>query len=148
MDIEWARDGDDGKLYIVRARPETVFTVGQLPNEGIGLARLESVIDDAIGMYPKARFNYDTLDAATKASVDARMKGYCSPKDFYVQKIVKGVVTLESSYYPQAQHRGGHPGRPGGVPGETAGEGRGERALQELRGGQVPPEMHGQAWRR
>ena len=101
MDIEWARDGDDGKLYIVQARPETVFTVGQLPNEGIGLARLEFVINNAIGMYLKALPNYDTRDAATKASVDAGRKGYCSPKDFYAQKIVKDVVILDSSDYPE-----------------------------------------------
>ena len=68
MDIEWARDGDDGKLYIVQARPETVFTVGQLPNEGIGLARLESVINDAIGMYPKALLNYDPRHISVRLS--------------------------------------------------------------------------------
>ena len=82
-------------------RPETVFTVGQLPNEGIGLARLEFVINNAIGVHPKALFNYDTLDAAIKASVDAGRKGYCGPKDFYAQKIVKDVVTLDSSDYPE-----------------------------------------------
>ena len=51
--------------------------------------------------YPKALLNYDTLDAETKALVDAKMKGYGSPKEFYVQKIVEGVATLAASVYPK-----------------------------------------------
>jgi len=89
------------KIMMNVGNPETAFTFGQLPNEGIGLARLEFVINNAIGVHPKALLNYDTLDAETKGLVDAKMKGYGSPKEFYVQKIVEGVATLAASVYPK-----------------------------------------------
>merc|ERR1711870_119439 len=76
------------KIMMNVGNPETAFTFGQLPNEGIGLARLEFVINNAIGVHPKAL-------------IDAKMKGYASPKDFYVQKIVEGVATLAASVYPK-----------------------------------------------
>merc|ERR1711972_236290 len=91
----------DMKIMMNVGNPETAFTFGQLPHEGIGLARLEFVINNAIGVHPKALLNYDTLDAETKALVDAKMKGYASPKEFYVQKIVEGVATLAASVYPK-----------------------------------------------
>merc|ERR1719356_661395 len=89
------------KIMMNVGNPETAFTFGQLPNDGIGLARLEFVINNAIGVHPKALLNYDTRDADTKALVDAKMKGYGSPKEFYVQKIVEGVATLAASVYPK-----------------------------------------------
>jgi len=91
----------DMKIMMNVGNPETAFTFGQLPNEGIGLARLEFVINNAIGVHPKALLNYDTLNADTKALVDAKMKGYSSPTEFYVQKIVEGVATLAASVYPK-----------------------------------------------
>jgi len=89
------------KIMMNVGNPETAFTFGQLPNEGIGLARLEFVINNAIGVHPKALLNYDTLDAATKGLIDAKMLGYNSPKEFYVQKIAEGVATLAASVYPK-----------------------------------------------
>jgi len=89
------------KIMMNVGNPETAFTFGQLPNDGIGLARLEFVINNAIGVHPKALLNYSTLDATTKALVDARMRGYASPKDFYIQKIAEGVATLACSVYPK-----------------------------------------------
>jgi len=89
------------KIMMNVGNPETAFTFGQLPNEGIGLARLEFVINNAIGVHPKALLEYSTLDADTKALVDAKMKGYASPKDFYVSKIAEGVATLACSVYPK-----------------------------------------------
>jgi pyruvate,water dikinase len=89
------------KIMMNVGNPETAFTFGQLPNEGIGLARLEFVINNAIGVHPKALLNYDTLDADTKALIDAKMKGYNDPKDFYVSKIAEGVATLACSVYPK-----------------------------------------------
>jgi len=91
----------DLKIMMNVGNPETAFTFGQLPNEGIGLARLEFVINNAIGVHPKALLNYDTIDADTKALIDARMKGYGTPTEFYVQKIVEGVATLAASVYPK-----------------------------------------------
>merc|ERR1719499_239870 len=89
------------KIMMNVGNPETAFTFGQLPNEGIGLARLEFVINNAIGVHPKALLNYDTIDAETKALIDEKMAGYSSPKEFYVQKIVEGVATLAASVYPK-----------------------------------------------
>merc|ERR1712039_237953 len=91
----------DMKIMMNVGNPETAFTFGQLPSDGIGLARLEFVINNAIGVHPKALLNYDTLDAATKDLIDAKMKGYGSPKEFYTQKIVEGVATLVASVYPK-----------------------------------------------
>merc|ERR1719330_1856497 len=76
------------KIMMNVGNPETAFTFGQLPNEGIGLARLEFVINNAIGVHPKAL-------------VDAKMRGYSSPEEFYVQKIAEGVATLAASVYPK-----------------------------------------------
>merc|ERR1712039_1150516 len=89
------------KIMMNVGNPETAFTFGQLPNEGIGLARLEFVINNAIGVHPKALLNYDTIDAETKKLIDAKMKGYGTPKEFYIQKIVEGVATLAASVYPK-----------------------------------------------
>uniref|UniRef100_A0A7S3T0R6 Phosphoenolpyruvate synthase n=1 Tax=Strombidinopsis acuminata TaxID=141414 RepID=A0A7S3T0R6_9SPIT len=89
------------KIMMNVGNPETAFTFGQLPNDGIGLARLEFVINNAIGVHPKALLNYDTIDAGTKALIDEKMKGYASPKEFYIQKIVEGVATLAASVYPK-----------------------------------------------
>merc|ERR1712107_807947 len=91
----------DMKIMMNVGNPETAFTFGQLPNVGIGLARLEFVINNAIGVHPKALLNYDSIDADTKALIDAKMKGYGSPKEFYTQKIVEGVATLAASVYPK-----------------------------------------------
>merc|ERR1719156_6032 len=89
------------KIMMNVGNPEAAFTFGQLPNAGIGLARLEFVINNAIGVHPKALLNYDNLDADTKAIVTKRMQGYGSPKQFYTQKIVEGVATLAASVYPK-----------------------------------------------
>ncbi|CAE8621207.1 unnamed protein product [Polarella glacialis] len=89
------------KIMMNVGNPETAFTFGQLPNDGIGLARLEFVINNAIGVHPQALLNYSTLDAETKAKIDMRMKGYASPKEFYINKIAEGVATLACSVYPK-----------------------------------------------
>jgi pyruvate,water dikinase len=91
----------DMKIMMNVGNPESAFTFGQLPNSGIGLARLEFIINNAIGVHPKALLEYDTQDADIKALIDARMKGYGSPTEFYVNKIVEGVATLAASVYPK-----------------------------------------------
>merc|ERR1719156_311004 len=89
------------KIMMNVGNPESAFTFGQLPNAGIGLARLEFVINNAIGVHPKALLNLDSMDAETKALIEERMRGYASPKEFYIQKIVEGVSTLAASVYPK-----------------------------------------------
>eukprot|EP00971_Amphidinium_carterae_P287616 5709500-Amphidinium_carterae.1 len=81
--------------------PESAFAFGQLPSDGIGLARLEFVINNAIGVHPKALLELDSMDAETKKIIEEKMRGYDSPKDFYVKKIAEGVATLAASVYPK-----------------------------------------------
>jgi len=89
------------KIMMNVGNPESAFSFGQLPNDGIGLARLEFVINNAIGVHPKALLNLDSMDAETKKLIDAKMAGYSSPTEFYTQKIVEGVATLAASVYPK-----------------------------------------------
>jgi len=91
----------DMKIMMNVGNPESAFTFGQLPSDGIGLSRLEFVINNAIGVHPKALLNLDSMDEATKSLIDERMRGYASPKEFYTQKIVEGVSTLAASVYPK-----------------------------------------------
>ena len=81
--------------------PDRAFDFAQLPNEGIGLARLEFIINRMIGVHPKALLNYDSLPAELKESVDKRTAGYASPVDFYVDKLVEGVSTLAAAFWPK-----------------------------------------------
>merc|ERR1719217_413916 len=89
------------KIMMNVGNPESAFTFGQFPNEGIGLARLEFVINNAIGVHPKALLDYDNQSAEVKAAIDERMLGYATPQDFYINKIAEGVATLASSVYPK-----------------------------------------------
>jgi pyruvate,water dikinase len=89
------------KIMMNVGNPSAAFEFGQIPNEGIGLARLEFVINNAIGIHPKALLNYGSIDADTKAVIDQKIKGYASPEEFYVSKIAEGVATLAASVYPK-----------------------------------------------
>jgi len=89
------------KIMMNVGNPSAAFEFGQIPNAGIGLARLEFVINNAIGIHPKALLNYDANSAEVKAKIDARIKGYASPVDFYIEKIKEGVATLAASVYPK-----------------------------------------------
>ena len=88
------------KIMMNVANPERAFDFGQLPNAGIGLARLEMIIASHIGVHPKALLEYDKQDAATKAKIDAKMAGYKSPVDFYVDRLAEGISTITASVAP------------------------------------------------
>ena len=81
--------------------PDRAFTFAQLPHEGIGLARLEFIINRMIGVHPKALIEYDKQTNDVKAIIDEYMAGYDSPTDFFVQKLVEGVATLASAFSPK-----------------------------------------------
>ena len=89
------------KIMMNVANPERAFDFGQLPNAGIGLARLEMIIASHIGVHPKALLEYDKQDAATKAKIDVRIAGYASPVDFYVERLKEGIATIAASVYPK-----------------------------------------------
>jgi pyruvate,water dikinase len=88
------------KIMMNVANPERAFDFGQLPNAGIGLARLEMIIASHIGVHPKALLEYDRQDTATKRQIDARMAGYASPVDFYVDRLAEGIATITASVAP------------------------------------------------
>ena len=88
------------KIMMNVANPERAFDFGQLPNAGIGLARLEMIIASHIGVHPKALLEYAKQDAATKAKIDAKIAGYKSPVDFYVDRLAEGIATITASVAP------------------------------------------------
>jgi len=81
--------------------PDRAFTFAQLPHEGIGLARLEFIINRMIGVHPKALIEYDQQSADVKSIIDEYMAGYDSPTDFYVKKLSEGIATLGCAFSPK-----------------------------------------------
>jgi len=82
--------------------PERAFDFAQLPNEGIGLARLEFIINNMIGIHPKALINYETLeDQKLKAKIDKKISAYESPKEFFIERMVEGIATLAAAFHPK-----------------------------------------------
>lgn len=88
------------KIMMNVANPERAFDFGQLPNAGIGLARLEMIIAAHIGVHPKALLEYDMQDAETREKIDARIAGYSDPVGFYVDRLAEGIATLTASVAP------------------------------------------------
>ena len=88
------------KIMMNVANPERAFDFGQLPNAGIGLARLEMIIASHIGVHPKALLEYDKQDAGIKRQIDERIAGYADPVSFYVDRLAEGIATLTASVAP------------------------------------------------
>lgn len=80
--------------------PSRAFAFAALPHAGIGLARLEFIINNTIGIHPKALLNFETLPAELKATIKERIAGYASPVDFYVEKLAEGIATLGAAFAP------------------------------------------------
>eukprot|EP00469_Lotharella_globosa_P014717 CAMPEP_0167828766 /NCGR_PEP_ID=MMETSP0112_2-20121227/11670_1 /TAXON_ID=91324 /ORGANISM="Lotharella globosa, Strain CCCM811" /LENGTH=904 /DNA_ID=CAMNT_0007732153 /DNA_START=111 /DNA_END=2825 /DNA_ORIENTATION=- len=89
------------KLMLNLANPSRAFEYGQLPNAGIGLARLEFVINNVIGIHPRALLGFDKLPQDLRNTILEKTKGYPDPVSFYVDKIAEGVGTLAASVYPR-----------------------------------------------
>ncbi|WP_343599705.1 phosphoenolpyruvate synthase [Pseudomonas sp.] len=89
------------KIMMNVGNPDRAFDFAQLPNAGVGLARLEFIINRMIGVHPKALLNYAGLPADLKESVDKRIAGYNDPVGFYVEKLVEGISTLAAAFYPK-----------------------------------------------
>ena len=81
--------------------PDRAFDFQSLPNAGVGLARLEFIINRMIGVHPKALLNFDQQPRDTKQIINRRTAGYASPVDFYVDKLVEGISTLAAAFYPR-----------------------------------------------
>ena len=89
------------KIMMNVGNPDRAFGFASLPHAGVGLARLEFIINRMIGVHPKALLEYDTLPADLQQVIDMRTAGYSDPVSFYVDKLVEGISTLAAAYYPE-----------------------------------------------
>ena len=89
------------KIMMNVGNPELSFGFASLPSEGIGLARMEFIINRQIGIHPRALLEFDRQDAELQAQINERIAGYASPVDFYVDKLAEGIATIAASAYPK-----------------------------------------------
>ncbi|HIF9354101.1 TPA: phosphoenolpyruvate synthase [Photobacterium damselae] len=89
------------KVMMNVGNPDRAFDFAQLPNEGVGLARLEFIINKMIGIHPKALLNVDTQSNELKVEINDRIRGYKGPVDFYVSKLAEGIATIASAFWPK-----------------------------------------------
>src|SRR5690606_37860337 len=89
------------KIMMNVGNPDRAFDFQALPNEGVGLARLEFIINRMIGVHPKALLNFNSLPEEVKPTVQRRIAGYSGPVDFYVDKLVEGISTLAAAFWPK-----------------------------------------------
>jgi pyruvate,water dikinase len=81
--------------------PQLAFDFAQLPNAGVGLARLEFIINNNIGVHPKAILDYPAIDADLKKAVESVARGHASPRAFYVDKVTEGVASIAAAFWPK-----------------------------------------------
>ncbi|WP_312304131.1 phosphoenolpyruvate synthase [Pulveribacter sp.] len=91
----------DVKIMMNVGNPQLAFDFAQLPNEGVGLARLEFIINNNIGVHPKAILDYPSVDADLKKAVESVARGHASPRAFYVDKVAEGVATIAAAFWPK-----------------------------------------------
>ncbi len=89
------------KIMMNVGNPDRAFDFATLPNQGVGLARLEFIINRMIGVHPKALLNYDSLPRDVQKAADKRIAGYGDPVEFYVEKLVEGISTLAAAFFPE-----------------------------------------------
>ncbi len=88
------------KIMMNVANPDRAFDFAQIPHHGIGLARLEFIINRMIGIHPRALLEYDRQSPELKAEIDRRIAGYDSPEQFYVDRLVEGIATIAAPFGP------------------------------------------------
>jgi len=91
----------DTKIMMNVGNPQLAFDFAQLPNEGVGLARLEFIINNNIGVHPKAILDYPAVDSDLKKAVESVARGHASPRAFYVDKVAEGVATIAAAFWPK-----------------------------------------------
>jgi pyruvate,water dikinase len=89
------------KIMVNVGNPQLAFDFCQLPNEGVGLARLEFIINNNIGVHPKAILDYPNVDADLKKAVESVARGHASPRAFYVDKVAEGIATIAAAFWPK-----------------------------------------------
>jgi pyruvate,water dikinase len=91
----------DVKINMNVGNPQLAFDFCQLPNSGVGLARLEFIINNNIGVHPKAILDYPNIDADLKKAVESVARGHASPRAFYVDRVAEGVATIGAAFWPK-----------------------------------------------
>ena len=89
------------KIMMNVGNPQLAFDFAQLPNAGVGLARLEFIINNNIGVHPEAILDYPAIDADLKKAVESVARGHASPRAFYVDKVAEGVASIAAAFWPK-----------------------------------------------
>jgi len=104
-EVEEVRRGEmpaiDVKIMMNVGNPQLAFDFAQIPNAGVGLARLEFIINNNIGIHPKAVLDYPNVDGELKKAVESAARGHASPRAFFVEKMAEGVATIAAAFYPK-----------------------------------------------
>src|SRR3954454_21894680 len=89
------------KIMMNVGNPQLAFDFAQMPNSGVGLARLEFIINNNIGVHPKAILDYPNIDLDLKKAVESVARGHASPRAFYVDKLTEGIATIAAAFWPK-----------------------------------------------
>ncbi|MBK8162637.1 MAG: phosphoenolpyruvate synthase [Gammaproteobacteria bacterium] len=89
------------RIMLNVGNPEQAFDCSRLPNDGVGLARLEFIINNSIRIHPRALLEYDSLDEGTRHRIDAIVAGYPDRRTFYIERLAEGVGTIAAAFYPR-----------------------------------------------
>ena len=89
------------KIMMNVGNPQLAFDFCQMPNSGVGLARLEFIINNNIGVHPKAILDYPNIDSDLKKAVESVARGHASPRAFYVDKLAEGIATIAAAFWPK-----------------------------------------------
>ncbi|MGB6241206.1 MAG: phosphoenolpyruvate synthase [Castellaniella sp.] len=101
-EVRWGEMPDIGlKVMMNVGNPQLAFDFSQIPNGGVGLARLEFIINNNINVHPKAILDYPNVDSDLKKAVESAARGYASPRAFFVEKLAEGIATIGAAFYPK-----------------------------------------------
>ncbi|PLC51043.1 phosphoenolpyruvate synthase [Pollutimonas subterranea] len=101
-EVRWGEMPEIGlKIMMNVGNPQLAFDFSQIPNHGVGLARLEFIINNNINVHPKAVLDYPNVDPELKKAVESAARGYASPRAFFVEKLAEGISTLAAAFYPK-----------------------------------------------
>lgn len=101
-EVRWGEMPEVGlKIMMNVGNPQLAFDFSQIPNSGVGLARLEFIINNNINIHPKAVLDYPNVDSDLKKAVESAARGYASPRAFFVEKLAEGVATIGAAFYPK-----------------------------------------------
>ncbi len=89
------------KIMMNVGNPQLAFDFSQIPNHGVGLARLEFIINNNIGIHPKAVLDYPNIDTELKVAVESAARGHASPRAFFIEKLADGIATIAAAFYPK-----------------------------------------------